>query len=203
MIARSMTAAAQLTRTWVAIYTAGLPDELACRRRDEIESDLWEQELLGGVSNGEALARLVFGIPADLLWRLDQRITSAHRQPERRSFMSLALNRGIPILILLFAALNVFYGVAITVRGSNEDNLTWAALFGVGTIAAAAALATGYMMLKRSPWMGAGMIALGAAAITAIQFWMFVIYVPIALVIIAFAVFRARDYSGNGPTAPA
>jgi hypothetical protein len=32
---------------------------------------------------------------------------------------------------------------------------------------------------------------------------MFVIYVPIALVIIAFAVFRARDYSGNGPTAPA
>lgn len=72
MAARS----ADLVRTWVRLYTAGLPPEVAVRRRDEIDSDLWshgEEAILTARSarslDAEVLVRLLAGMPADVGWR--------------------------------------------------------------------------------------------------------------------------------------
>jgi len=71
--------AARLVRTWVHLYTSGLPDQVRDDRRAEIESDLWSQlseKSLSGSNDGrvgiEILVRLVAGIPADLSWRSEQ-----------------------------------------------------------------------------------------------------------------------------------
>ena len=43
-----------LTRSWTAFYTRGLPPDLRSQRREEIDSDLWEQRRQAG-SQGETL----------------------------------------------------------------------------------------------------------------------------------------------------
>lgn len=64
-----------LTRSWTRLYTAGLPREFRAPRREEIESDLWEQQSQPDESSlGTAihvLLRLALGAPADLVWRLE------------------------------------------------------------------------------------------------------------------------------------
>lgn len=72
-------AAVAVARTWVRFYTMGTERELAERRRAEFESDLWESVHHGGPDDGpalqgiEVLDRLIRGVPADLLWRLEAR----------------------------------------------------------------------------------------------------------------------------------
>jgi hypothetical protein len=68
-----------LLRRWVALYTRGLPDDVRAARRDEIEGDVWSQReeavrlgLPAAAVAREILTRLVFGIPADIGWRLGQ-----------------------------------------------------------------------------------------------------------------------------------
>ena len=67
-----------MTRTWVSLYTSGLPPEFRDSRRAEIDSDVWEQQRTADLLNqpqGETslqlLARLVLGIPSDVTWRLE------------------------------------------------------------------------------------------------------------------------------------
>jgi len=98
--------AAELVRRWVAFYTRGLPPEIRTDRRDEIEDDLWSQLRDGATSarpepslTGEIVARLVFGIPADLSWRAEQRRgAGAPVGPERSSTMG---TRVIALLAIL------------------------------------------------------------------------------------------------------
>lgn len=69
-----------LIRRWVALYTRGLPDEVRSLRWDEIASDIWSQRE-DAMETGQAtaalgvemVARLIFGIPADVGWRLEQK----------------------------------------------------------------------------------------------------------------------------------
>jgi hypothetical protein len=78
--------AAGWVRRWVALYTRGLPAEIQQERRDEIDSDLWSQ-LHDAVDSahaeaslaGEIVARLVFGIPADLSWRVEQQLVAGNQ----------------------------------------------------------------------------------------------------------------------------
>ena len=70
---------ARWVRSWVALYTRGLPADARRDRSDEIESDLWchmaeaseSVEGVGAIGN-EILARLLLGIPADIRWRFEQ-----------------------------------------------------------------------------------------------------------------------------------
>jgi hypothetical protein len=85
-----------LVRRWVALYTLGLPPEVKQGRRDEIDDDLWcqAQEAAGSGRadrslSGEILTRLVFGVPADVSWRIEQR---RYRGPRPRSERSLAMH---------------------------------------------------------------------------------------------------------------
>ena len=70
-------AAAAAVRAWQRLVTAGLPAELRDRRREEIESDIWESRHESRDSDGRLallmLWRLASGAPHDLAWR------SAHR----------------------------------------------------------------------------------------------------------------------------
>lgn len=209
MIARSMTFAAQLTRTWVALYTAGLPEELTRARRDEIESDLWEQDLVG-VTNGEALARLVLGMPADLLWRLEQRTsTSAHPAGERRTLMQTITSRGVPaftaLLILAAAGLFIFGGISAIagIAGGNaEDPWRDKMQYGLPAILAGGLMVTGYLLQPRAPWLGMGLIVLGVAGMNLVWFWLFILFVPLALVVAGLAYYRARGFANpHGPAA--
>lgn len=69
-----------LVRDWVRLYTLGLPSDVSRTRRDEIDSDLWEQTKDIHISDPNnfrfsllhILVRLMMGIPDDLLWRMEQ-----------------------------------------------------------------------------------------------------------------------------------
>jgi hypothetical protein len=100
---------ATLVRRWVALYTAGLPADIRDARREEIAADLWSQaqeaERLGaaGTPASDVLGRLVFGLWADITWRLEQGL-GLRGQPVNRS-----LSRGTRII----AALAIIGGAAL------------------------------------------------------------------------------------------
>jgi hypothetical protein len=66
-----MSALHVLVRVWTYLYTFALPSEIRDRRRAEIESDLWESEHDPDVPHHAFVLRLLRGLPADLLWRLE------------------------------------------------------------------------------------------------------------------------------------
>jgi hypothetical protein len=93
---------AALVRRWVALYTLGLPPDIKQRRRDEIDDDLWCQAQDAAESSradrslgGEILARLAFGVPADLSWRIEQRRFGTPRFRHERSLAMRAPGRGL------------------------------------------------------------------------------------------------------------
>lgn len=68
-----------LVQSWARLYTIGLPGEVKAMRRGEIASDLWEQTNDADQSHHgrqgvtwQILARMVFGMPNDMLWRAEQ-----------------------------------------------------------------------------------------------------------------------------------
>lgn len=74
---REETFGAEFARWWLRLYTAGLPTDLRTRRKEELESDLYEhqadrrREYASSVRVGfEVLGRVVRGMPADLVWRM-------------------------------------------------------------------------------------------------------------------------------------
>ena len=75
--------AVRLVRAWTRVYTWRLPWRVAEARRAEIESDLWEFRqdvwLEAGPLRGafHILMRLVAGIPDDLRWRSESRLSRA------------------------------------------------------------------------------------------------------------------------------
>jgi len=129
--------AAGWVRRWVALYTRGLQAEIQQDRRDEIDSDLWSQLHDAAESAhaeeslaGEIVARLVFGIPADLSWRLEQHLVARNRiAPEKpttgtRAIAAMAIIGGIGWAIGL-----VLQG--LVGRGWPADMRAWFLMFGV------------------------------------------------------------------------
>jgi hypothetical protein len=113
-------------RRWVGLYTRGLPAGLRRDRIDEIEDDLWSQlhdksEPGGGRDGlrGEILARLVFGIPADLAWRLEQRGVSRAPRP--------APERSPTMFARFIAAMAIVGGVAWAIWSVPTAIGGWAA----------------------------------------------------------------------------
>jgi hypothetical protein len=64
--------AVALVRLWTRAFTLGMPPTAREWRRAEIESDLWEQHDDRTASPWQLLGRLFRGIPADVLWRIDE-----------------------------------------------------------------------------------------------------------------------------------
>jgi hypothetical protein len=88
-----------LVRGWTRLYTFALPSEIRDRRRAEIESDVWESEHDPDVPHHALVLRLLGGMPADLLWRLE---VTPSRQHARAAVGALA---GAGVLALALWAL--------------------------------------------------------------------------------------------------
>ena len=106
---------AALVRAWVRLYTSGLPAPLRDARRDEVDDDLWcehaEATALGRSARSlgaDLVLRLLFGIPADISWRMTRRGSVAPLHRERHSSTTrlgaLAIAAGLcyGILLILF-----------------------------------------------------------------------------------------------------
>ena len=76
-------AAIAVVRAWTTVYTLGLPAADRERRRDEIDSDLWESLVDPARKDTnhafQIMARLIAGIPDDVLWRADHVQTAGRR----------------------------------------------------------------------------------------------------------------------------
>src|SRR5215831_19195819 len=66
--------AVALVRLWTRVFTLGMPGTVREWRRREIESDLWEQAHDRQLSAGQLIARLLRGLPADILWRIEEEV---------------------------------------------------------------------------------------------------------------------------------
>jgi hypothetical protein len=155
---------AALVRRWVALYTVGLPRDLRDMRRAEIEDDLWSEahdklvDATDSGTSGEVLARLVFGMWADITWRLEQR----HRDRVR------PLPRSLSMSTRVVAYLSIVGGFALAVA-----SIIWGSLDGASPVAIPGRLlfVTGFVGLAIAIWglvirfndrMAVGVALLGA-----------------------------------------
>jgi hypothetical protein len=89
---------AVLVRGWVDLYTRGMPAEVRAVRRDEVDDDLWcedDEAVATGRSartlDADRVLRLLFGMPADISWRLTYRGRAAHASVVRISSMGTSV----------------------------------------------------------------------------------------------------------------
>jgi hypothetical protein len=129
---------AALLRRWVALYTAGLPRDIRDARRAEIEDDLWSQaqeaEQLGASAadgaSGDVLARLAFGLWADITWRLEQRHRARVRPPLRSLPMGTRIIAALAIIggAALAVTMVIFAGVIMAAPDSTFETLDWSSV---------------------------------------------------------------------------
>lgn len=191
--------AATLCQVWVGFYTWRLPAEAAKRRRDEIESDLFEHTREAGSAGAtshrlaaEILGRVLVGVPADLSWR-----RATRREPRQglalggtsMSMSTTAANR----LLTFLGALTVIYVWGIIVADAfflpkADDEIGWGlkALFGAPALAGNISMITGLTIRHHSPRAGFRFIVAGALG-PAVWFWMLPIYGPLLIATIAVA----------------
>jgi hypothetical protein len=189
-------AASWVCRHWVAFYTRNLPVTQQQRRREELDSDLFEhahEARTAGAGaarlNAEILARVLVGVPADLSWR------RATRQPQPRLALrgtsmplpkstSHRLLYGLSGLIVIYALF--LSGVGI-MSATWDDEVTSKLLFsGVPTLSAIV-LVAGLVIQSKNPRRGLPLIIAGAIG-PAIWFWVLPIYAPFTIAVIALAV---------------
>ena len=195
----AMALAVGMTRSWVALYTSGLPPELRDARRAEIDSDLWEHRQIAELTEepqGETalqlLARLVLGVPSDLMWRLEsghsvrnERSISMNESGAMRSLVAVG------VVVALFLVVTGIASIADALV--QEDLASEQAAFGAISAIAGTAVATGLLTSRRNPLLGIGLVAAGAITVAAAWYWMLVITIPIGIAMVAIAYFRARQ----------
>ena len=188
-----------MTRSWVSLYTSGLPPEFRDSRRAEIDSDVWEHqqiaEFLDQPPGGTALhllARLVMGIPCDVTWRLE----AAHSAQSERSISvnESGTMRSLVVVGVVVALFLVVTGIGAVVDALvQEDLASGQAGFGAISVIAGAAVGSGLLTSRRNPLLGIGLVAAGAITVAAAWYWMLVITIPIGIAMVALAFFRARQ----------
>jgi len=163
--------AAGLVRAWVDLYTRGLPAELRAARCDEVADDLWceqaEAATLGRSAGVDMALRLLFGMPADITWRLAQTRPMPAETLNRRSSMNsralglLALAAGVTWAVWLSAFVAI--GAEIWSGGVAPWSIVAIFLGGIGFPLSAIGLA--YQVQDRLGWLsalGAVMMVIGA-----------------------------------------
>ena len=194
-----------MTRSWVALYTLGLPRELRDGRRAEIDCDLWEQRELAGYTRepplgtaAEIAARAVLGMLSDITWRAQAGLSA---RPDRSLKMNEpAYMRGLVAAGVVVALLLVVSGIGAVVDALVQADLdSGQAVFGAVSVLAGVAVAGGLLTSRRNPWLGIGLVAAGAITVAAAWYWMLVITIPIGIALVAIAYFRGRGTPGVQP----
>lgn len=186
-----------VVRTWVALYTLGLPRKLREARRIEIDCDLWEQRQLAGYMREppfgtavEILARAALGIFSDITWRVQAGLSA-------RSDRSIKMNgslvmRGVFFLALAVAVAPAGFGVSVMAGNGEWDSATERITVASLWIAAALTMAAGLALSTSRPAAGIGLLVAGVIAISALWYWIAMITIPIGIALVAIAYFRAR-----------
>jgi hypothetical protein len=164
-------------RGWTSIYTRGLPDDVATRRRDEIASDLYEHADELGPSSGQQLAvvgRVLWGIPADLSWRREARASHARRVT---SGEPMKLNRVMQVVVALVCAFCT-YG-ALMLLGQGGAGVPYM----LPLIAGAGLIVVGLRQRTKAPRRSTVLLVIGTAAPVATFYWMVPLFLPIWIVV--------------------
>ena len=191
----ALTLTVGMARSWVVLYTLRLPIEIRESRRSEIDSDLWEQKWLaarrGNPALGtaiEVLSRMLLGIFDDLIWRLEAGVSVTKGQisvndtwPMRIGFIALM----VPLLLLVANGLGMMLG------NGEFDNVQEQILWGLSFLVAPLVTAVGLWLCRTRPKLGLGLVVGGALSTALLMFWMAFITVPLAILVIAFAIKRS------------
>jgi hypothetical protein len=169
---------AVLVRGWVDLYTRGMPADARAARRDEVDDDLWceheEAETLGRSArslDADRVLRLLFGMPADISWRLAYRRHAALASVERSSSMGArAIGASAIIAVLSFGFMGVLTSTVGSALGTPGDSsvpigvvVGAIALFCVAFMVAALGLAMLYQdRIGPLGGIGASVVAFGA-----------------------------------------
>lgn len=184
------------TRAWVAVYTRGLPHDIKGERREEIDCDLWHQQRLADLERQsvsetavEILLRLLLGMPADLLWRLE---TGASIQTKGKTSVNDRMYMRIGFLAaMLPLAILAVMGASFMLGNGDWDNTTehwiWRAFF----VACPVIGVFGLWLCAARPRLGMGLVLAGVGASAFLMPWMAFVTVPFGIAIMTFAAFRA------------
>jgi hypothetical protein len=185
-----------LTRAWATVYTRGLPQDAGAERREEIDGDLWHQRRLADLEREpvtgtavQILVRVILGIPADLLWRVEagsSTQTVGRTSVNNTLFMRIGLVAAMLPLAALAAA-----GVSFVLGSGDFENSTEHWLWRVAFVATPAIGGVGLWLCATRPRLGMGLVLAGVGASSVMMPWMAVVTVPVGLVIIAFAIKRS------------
>jgi len=167
---------AALIRGWVDLYTRGMPAEPRAARRAEIDDDVWcehQEAVATGRSSrslgADMLLRFLFGMPADISWRLTYRAPAPGPSPDP----SLSGGTRTPGAFAIVAALTYGFLIVLFVPFGEAlwygDSGVFAVLGSiVGAFAfSAAALGLSWRFQDRVGLIGgfgAMVVTLGAAA---------------------------------------
>lgn len=184
------------TRAWSATYTRGLPQDLRAERREEIDSDLWDHRRLADLERepvtgtaAHVLFRLLFGMPADLLWRIEA--GSSTQTTRRTSLNDTPLMRIGLLAAMLPLALLVMFGVTFILGNGDWENSTGHWLWRVAFVVAPLVGGIGLWLCATQPRLGMALVLAGVGSSAFLMPWMTPITVPIGLVVIAFAIKRS------------
>jgi hypothetical protein len=152
---------AALVRHWVALYTAGLPRDIRDARRAEIEDDLWSQahdvDFAASDVSGAVLARLVFGMWADVTWRLEQRHRDRGRRMPRSASMS---TRVVASLSIVGGSALAIASIWVTLDAASPIAIPVRFLFVTGFVGLASAIWG--LVARFNDRVGDGVAGLGA-----------------------------------------
>ncbi|MFD4961142.1 hypothetical protein [Microbacterium sp. NPDC058389] len=197
--------AARLVLAWVDCYTDGVSAQTAERRRDEIHSDLWEQQADAHETGRPRLAvslsiarRAVAGVPADLLWVHTQRAASRGLPAEQKA---RSMNNAFRLVDrwwwVLGAAVLAAWGFAMGIGQLLEPGMPYVE-GSVQAITLSALLAAGVVLRARMPRTAGALVVAGATTFAAL-WWMPVAMVIAVAVVIGAAVSVVRAVPRHDP----
>jgi len=212
MIQRIARSAPGWARCWTRIYTTGLPQQVREERRDEIESDVWEELHAPGPASRAPLSilrRSVAGMPADITWRVEQPSPGAGLQ---RAIQFAAGTTGaggrwlgqtaMPRLIVMVAATLALVGLLLLVTLQAGEAATQGGRLAVGMLLLLAGtfMLAGTQVRNDQPLIGASFVAAPALLLGLILWWTLV--APLVAVLITASVSsharRARRSAPGG-----
>jgi hypothetical protein len=169
--------------TWTRLYTRGLPNDVAERRREELVSDLYEHSSVQGRTSAqqrEVLGRVLWGIPADLSWRRAAKAPRLRRLQTGASMTLRNVTTGVFSFIILFelwASAGVWLG-----QGAEDGSDAGGWRYGVPFLIAAAVIAFALRTRDEAPRRSTVLLVIGAAAPALVFYWMAPIFIPFWLV---------------------
>lgn len=185
-----------ITRAWVTVYTRGLPSDVGGERREEIDCDLWHQQRLADLEREpvtgtavQILVRTIFGIPADMLWRIE---AGSSTQTDRRTSVNETLSMRIGFLAaMLPLAILAVMGASFVLGNGDWDNSTEHWLWRAAFVATPAIGGVGLWLCATQPRLGIALVLAGVVPASVLMPWMAVVTVPVGIAILGFAIKRS------------